>query len=348
MAVWLVRAGSQGQFEQRFIQDSRVYVTWDGLNVDLSKLKDRDALFEALGERNPNTKPKAIHNWVSQLWPFAHEIKKGDLVVLPLKSQPAIQIGEVTGEYQFQSEGPNPYYHFRAVKWVGEAIPRAHFSQDLLYSFGAFLTICRIQRNNAEARIKAMRAAGWKAETVPVVAKTLTAAGEEQTQAITEDANLEELALDQLSRLIASKFKGHNLTRLVEGILRAQGYNTYLSPPGADGGADILAGTGPLGFGAPRICVEVKSEAEPIERSKVDKLLGAVTKFGATEGLFVSWSGFRTTVQKELATSFFRVRLWSQKELLEALFANYEKLEEDLRAELPLKRVWMVASPDDE
>jgi len=80
----------------------------------------------------------------------------------------------------------------------------------------------------------------------------------------------------------------------------------------------------------------------------VDKLLGAVTKFGAQEGLFVSWSGFKTNVQRELAASFFRVRLWTQKELLEALFAQYDNLDDDLKAELPLKRIWTVAAQDEE
>ena len=40
---------------------------------------------------------------------------------------------------------------------------------------------------------------------------------------------------------------------------------------------------------------------------------------------------------------YFKLRLWDQEELLEALFAEYDRLDEDLRAELPLKRVWMVA-----
>lgn len=61
----------------------------------------------------------------------------------------------------------------------------------------------------------------------------------------------------------------------------------------------------------------------------------------------MSWSGFKTNVQKELAASFFRVRLWSQKELLEALFAQYDHLDEDLKAELPLKRIWTVAAQDE-
>ena len=53
-------------------------------------------------------------------------------------------------------------------------------------------------------------------------------------------------------------------------------------------------------------------------------------------------------MQKKLAASFFRVRLWTQKELLEQLFAHYDHLDEDLKAELPLKRIWTVAAQEDE
>ena len=51
-------------------------------------------------------------------------------------------------------------------------------------------------------------------------------------------------------------------------------------------------------------------------------------------------------MQKELARDFFRVRLWSRKELLEKLFAHYDKLPEEMRLALPLKRVWMVAGQE--
>lgn len=343
MAIWLVRAGSHGEYEQKFIQENRVYATWDELNLNLAKLSERSELVAAMTQRYPDAKAGRIRNWVSQVWPFAQEMKKGDLVVMPLKSQPAIQIGEITGDYQFELAGPAPYFHWRSVKWVGEAIPRANFGKDLLFTFGAFMTICRIQRNNAEQRIAAMRASGWKPETIAAAIKAAEPVSDEPVG----DTNLEDLAHDQISQLIAARFKGHGLTRLVESILKAQGYTTYLSPEGADGGADILAGGGPLGFGSPRLCVEVKSENSPIDRPTVDKLLGAVSKFGADEGLFVSWSGFKSNVQKELAASFFKVRLWTQKELLEQLFAHYDQLDEELRAELPLKRIWTVAAQED-
>jgi len=318
MAIWLIRAGSHGEYEQKFTQENRVYVTWESLDVNLAKLKQRVELTAAMTSRYPDTKPKAIQNWVSQVWPFVHEIKKGDLVILPLKSQRTIQIGEITGDYHFEPNGPDPFFHWRPVKWIADAVPRANFGKDLLNTFGAFMTICRVQNNNAESRIAAMRSNGWKPETI---ADTTMAISSADGKAM-EDTDLEESADDQIAKLIIARFKGHGLTRLVEAILKAQGYTTYRSPEGADGGADILAGAGPLGFGSPRLCVEVKSQDLPIDRSTVDKLLGAVHKFGADEGLFVSWSGYKSNVQKELAASFFKVRLWSQKELLENLLEN--------------------------
>ena len=38
MALWLIRAGSRGEHEQKFLDEGRVYVAWDGLDVDLGRL----------------------------------------------------------------------------------------------------------------------------------------------------------------------------------------------------------------------------------------------------------------------------------------------------------------------
>jgi hypothetical protein len=34
--------------------------------------------------------------------------------------------------------------------------------------------------------------------------------------------------------------------------------------------------------------------------------------------------------------------------LLQALFTNYDQLDEDIKAELPLKRIWLLAAQEDE
>jgi restriction system protein len=343
MAIWLIRAGSDGEYEQKFLSENRIYVTWDRLSVNLALLAGRNALLTEMAALYPDAKPKRLQNWVSQVWPFAHEIQKGDLVVLPLKSQPLISIGEVTGDYHFENKASDPFYHWRPVKWIAEGVPRSHFGQDLLYSFGAFLTICRVQRNHAEVRLNAMRANGWKPETT-VLSQSEPVASDDGGG---ENSDLEELARDQISQLVSARFKGHGLERLVEGILKAQGYTTYRSPEGPDGGVDILAGSGPLGFGSPRLCVQVKSQDTPVDSKALNELRGAMQTVNATEGLFVSWGGFKSSVSRQVGTSFFSVRLWTQKDLLQALFDYYDRLDEDLKAELPLKRVWMVAAQEE-
>jgi restriction system protein len=67
----------------------------------------------------------------------------------------------------------------------------------------------------------------------------------------------------------------------------------------------------------------------------------------ADRGLLVSGSAFKATVSKELPAQFFRVRLWTQTELVDELLAHYDRLDEDLKADLPLKRIWTVAAQEE-
>ena len=48
MAIWLIRAGSHGEYEQKFIEEKRVYVAWQGLHHDLAKMTERSELSDRL------------------------------------------------------------------------------------------------------------------------------------------------------------------------------------------------------------------------------------------------------------------------------------------------------------
>ena len=48
MVIWLIRAGSDGEYEHKFTSENRVYLTWENLDVDVSKLDDRHDLMEAM------------------------------------------------------------------------------------------------------------------------------------------------------------------------------------------------------------------------------------------------------------------------------------------------------------
>jgi len=138
------------------------------------------------------------------------------------------------------------------------------------------------------------------------------------------------------------------LARLIDAILQAQGYSTFVSPEGPDKGVDILAAPGPLGFGSPRLCVQVKSSDSALDRPTLDQLIGAMQNFSADQGLLVSWGGFKSSVDKEIPSQFFRVRLWDQNAIINELLQHYDSLDEDIKAEIPLKRMWSLAVSDDD
>ena len=201
------------------------------------------------------------------------------------------------------------------------------------------MTVCRIQRNDAENRVSKIAKAGWISQPV-----NRNGVGIE----IKEASDLELLARDQIAKLVIQKYKGHGLTYLVDAILRAQGYTTYVSPEGPDKGIDILAAPGALGFGNPRICVQVKSGDTPVEAAILNQLIGSMQNVQADQGLLVSWSGFKTSVDRETRAQFFRVRLWDQDDIIDALLTNYDKIDEDIRAELPLRRIWTITESESE
>lgn len=347
MALWLVRAGKTGQYEQKFLDESRVYLCWYGLNEDLAEIANRGELQEVLADTYPDFKVGKIRQNSGQIWAFAKDMEVGDWIATPSKFAPTIHIGEITGGYEYHPEGPDPFFHSRSVKWIAQDIPRTNFDQDILYSLGAFLTICKIRRNDAENRIHAMARNNWKAVAVSgdSAAAVPSDSGEDDDEA-PEAVDLEQQARDQITRHVIAKFQGHGMARLVRKILEAQGYTVHQPPEGPDRGIDLLAAPGPLGFGEPRIVVQVKSQAAPLDRPTLDQLLGTMSNVQADRGLLVCWGGFKSSVKREEAQQFFRVRLWNSDDLLDQLFALYDQLDDDLKAEIPLKHMWTIAHPD--
>lgn len=345
MAIWLARSGKHCEHESRFLKDDRIYLTWWGLKTDLSGLKDRQELLTLLEAFYPQAKEAKRRQNSAQIWSFSHRMAVGDWVCVPSKRK-TIHIGEITGAYQFDLTAEDPYFHYRNVKWLQLDVPRTNFDQDILYSLGAFSTICRVQRNDAENRIRAMKGNGWKSSGVRPLQQSSNEDDDSDENPVAE-FDLEQVARDQIARTIYSHFKGHGLETLVEAILRAKGFTTHHTDKGADGGIDILAAPDTLGFGHPRICVQVKSQAAPVERVVLDQLVGAMQHVGADQGLLVSWGGFKSTIKREVPRLFFKVRLWDQNDVIDEFLLNYDRLDEDLKAEIPLKRIWAMAASDD-
>jgi restriction system protein len=147
---------------------------------------------------------------------------------------------------------------------------------------------------------------------------------------------------DRIRTHIVENFAGHKLTYLVADILTVLGYVCSVSPEGADGGVDILAGRGPLGLDSPTLVVEVKSEPTAIGAPVVRGLQGAVTNNQADQGLLVAWGGVTGAARREFSHQRTRMGFWDAESLMEQLFKVYGDLPQETRNKLPLKLAWIL------
>ncbi len=343
MTMWLCRAGRHGEYEKLSLDNKVCSIGWIDL-PDLDAFVTREALQKGLKKAYPEEKPRTLTNWESQIWPFRHVMQEGDLVVMPLKTRADIAVGKVVGAYRYRADFPGGPLHTRPVEWLAE-YPRAAFDKDLLYSFGAFMTVCRIERNNAEQRVKAKLAGGAASPTGLPMGPSKNAGHQEATEG-SSAIDLEEQSRDQIRDRIAQRFKGHGLATLVAAILEAQGYRARVSPPGADGGVDIMAGTGDLGFDAPKLIVQVKSQDSKVDVKVLRELTGVMGRFHADHALLVGWGSFTSAALAETAADYFKLRLWDAGDVVRAVQDNYERLPDAIRADIPLKRVWTLL-PDE-
>jgi restriction system protein len=342
MAIWLVRGGRHGEVEQKFIDEKRISITWRELRDDIGG-KTIKEIQSNLRRTYPNAPEQRIVQNSGQFNIFVNKMCPGDTVVMPRRGQGVVQIGQITSDYKFDPSGADGFRHYRSVDWNPIAVPRSNFDSELLHKLNAATTFCGIKGEDLAARMqKAIAAPGFVSPP-----PTKPTSEEEEPSPPDQIFDWEQQARDDIHKLIQQRFKGHDLETLIDAILRAQGYTTHRSPLGADKGVDILAARGPLGFENPRLAVQIKSESTPIGRQILDQLIGVMQNCAAGFGLLVSWSGFKDTVTREVPSQFFRVRLWTAEDVVRELLEVYERLPEWLRAEIPLKRIWVVAETEE-
>lgn len=341
MALWLVRCGRHGEGETLALGEGAVGIGWEQAG-DFSGARTTEDVRARLEKSYPDAKATTVSNWVAQVDGFISRIQVGDLVALPLKTTPAVAFGRVTGEYRYVPDAPPSMRHQRTVTWIREDVPRDAIDQDLRYSLGAFMTVCRIRRNNAEERIKALLS-GSAQPSVPTQPVEHLEPGETGAGVAVD---LGELARDQIRQQIALRFHGHDFARLIGQILEAEGFVTDVSPAGPDGGVDILAGEGGMGFDGATLAVQVKSGGIVVDAGTLRELQGVMANFGASRGLLVSWGGFTKTARAEARRLFFQIRLWDSDAVIKKVQEVYELLPAETQAEIPLRRVWTLV-PDD-
>lgn len=133
---------------------------------------------------------------------------------------------------------------------------------------------------------------------------------------------------------------------MVADLLRGMGYHVpWVSPPGKDGGVDVIAFTDPLGATGPRIKVQVKRWQSKVDSDGLKSFLASLSN--GDVGLYVCLAGFTKDAQQYARNQENRrITLIDAQRFVSLWVESYDKLADDARRRLPLVPVYFLAPQD--
>lgn len=133
---------------------------------------------------------------------------------------------------------------------------------------------------------------------------------------------------------------------MVADLLRGMGYHVpWVSPPGKDGGVDVIAFTDPLGTTGPRIKVQVKRWQSKVDSDGLKSFLASLSN--GDVGLYVCLAGFTKDAQDYARNQENRrITLIDARRFVSLWVETYDKLADEARRRLPLVPVYFLAPQD--
>lgn len=324
--LWGIHAGKTGDAESLFMDSKVIAVGWAAVGDVTGLASTREAFKAHYLSKIPQTKPAALAGSAGQLFRFIHEMQIGDWVAFPAKRTKTIHLGKVIGPYQYSPKKSAGYPNQRAVQWLKQ-LPRTEFSQGALYEIGSALSLFTV-KTYAEEFITAI-----ESKNIP---KPISAVEDITVANIKHD--VEESTSDFILKILAQETKGHPFADFVGNLLETMGYRTRVSPPGVDGGIDIVAHKDELGFEPPIIKVQVKSSVGSVGDPVISQLYGKVAQ--SEFGLFVTLGTFSNQAI-QFACAKHNLRLIDGDALVQLILEHYEQLDSKYKGLIPLRRVYI-------
>lgn len=157
-----------------------------------------------------------------------------------------------------------------------------------------------------------------------------------------ELANISERANEQIEDHLSSMLP-YDVQKLVSSLLQAMDYHvSWNSPPGKDQGIDLIAHSDPLGAKSARIKVQVKRTQVATTADQVKSFMQVV---GEREvGIYFSTGGY-TSDAKALVRNDKNgtISLIDRKHLIKLWIEFYDKIDDEGRKLLPLRKIYFLA-----
>lgn len=303
---------------------------------DLTDIPDDRERFKAhLREHYADNSEGWIANAAGQLLRFRHTMQVGEQIVYPQKSDRTVNLGRIRGDYAYDPETSSRYPHVRSVEWLKTGISRDVFTQGALYELGSAMSVFTVKTHNQEIFAKG-GLAGPAGREAPSTKEEPPEVDEPTAERISESTR------DYILKTFNSELKGHGFAQWCGWLLETLGYTARVSPPGADGGVDIVATEDPLGVKRPLLKVQCKSGTGQIGSPDVQALNGTLADNEL--GLFIALGGFSGPA-RQVASGMPKMRLLESDELVDLILEHYPDLGDEAKEALRLRQVWVPDRP---
>lgn len=331
--IWMVRAGEASFLIDEFLKQEIVAIGWNELGP-LDSAWSYEQLKERFKEKYPEDTAGRVNLCVSQIWKFLNDFKKHDKVITYDSASREYYIGNIESACQYDDQ--LEYHHFRKVKWMDGSIHRDALSTEAKNTLGAISTIF---------------------ELPPIVWSELLLNHDEYVseddeedleEAIKfqEEQELQRLKDDVIFRSqefikdIIANLSWQDTEALVAGLLKTMGYKTRMTTRGGgDLGSDIVASPDELFLEQPIVKVEVKKRSkDKIGAPDIRNFIGGMR--GYHKGIYVTTSGYSKEAHYEAERANFAITLIDSDWLVELLLSNYEALDPETKALVPLRKIY--------
>lgn len=323
--MWMVR--SEGGSLYDAFRERGVAAVGNQLAAHAKPGIGRKELIAIYQSAEPEAKQGTVVSVASQTYRFVNEIQLGDWIITYSPANRQYSIGKVTGPAEHHPEWAEQGMDLaRKVSWQSQELPRDSLGSSTKNSLGSTLTLFEVPPSGAidvQAAMKGKPSPAADVEVEEVIADPL--------------ADIESQALERMKDRV-NELDWDDMQQLVAGILRAMGYKTQVSPPGADRGKDIVASPDGFGFEHPRIVVEVKHRKGQMGSPEIRSFLGGRHK--DDRGLYVSTGGFTKDAQYEADRASIPLAMWTLDHVVRALIEHYDATDAETKRIVPLKRMY--------
>lgn len=331
--VWMVRAGQGSYLIDEFRDRDIIAIGWNELGP-LDPEWSYKQLKEKFSEAYPEDSVGRVNQCVGQIWKFLKDFQKDDKVITYDSASREYYIGVIESDYEYNEQ--LEYHHFRKVTWIDGSVQRDTLSTEAKNTLGAISTIFELPQAVWNDLLKNHDEHISEAEIRDIEELNKGQEGQE-LQRLKDDVIFRS---QEFIKDIIANLSWQDTEALVAGLLKTMGYKTRMTTRGGgDLGSDIIASPDELFLEQPLIKVEVKKRSkEKIQAPDIRNFIGGMR--GHHKGIYVTTSGFSKEAQYEAERANFAITLIDSDWLVELLLSNYESLDPEVKALVPLRKIY--------